>query len=791
MTQPADRQLVYQDPSRPVEERVQDLLERMTIEEKIAQLGSAWVYQILERNSFSEAKARELMAHGIGQITRMGGASNLRPLESARLANTIQDWLIANTRLGIPAMIHEECCSGYMALSATCFPQAIGVAASWNPDLVEEMSAVIKTQMRSVGAHQALAPVLDVTRDPRWGRVEETFGEDPYLIAEMGSAFVRGLQGKDWSEGVLATGKHFVGYGMGEGGMNWAPAHIGPRELYEVYIFPFEAAIKTADMASIMNGYHELDGVPCGANRELLIGFLREKLGFAGLIVSDYFAVDQLATYHNIARDKKEAAKIGLESGIDIELPSTDCYSEPLRQALESNELSMERFNEAVALMLRTKFELGLFENPHVVPDSAPSVFDTPEQRALARQIARESIVLLKNEGDLLPLDKATRSIAVIGPNADSTRNLVGDYAYPAHIETLLETQDENLLGGQQTRPDTIIMVEDFVEIISVLDGIRAKLGPDTEIRYAPGVQTVLDKSTEGFAEAVEIARQSDVAIVVVGEKSGLTASCTCGEARDRAELGLPGVQQQLVEAIHATGTPVVVVLVSGRPQAVPWIAEHIPAILHAWLPGEEGANAIADVLFGDYNPGGKLPISVPVGVGQVPVFYGHKLSGGRSHWKVDYVEMSTKPLYEFGFGLSYTRFEYANLSLSTGQAAAGDQVEIRLDVTNTGARAGDEIVQLYCRTPDASITRPVKELKGFTRVSLEPGETRTVVFTLAVNQLAFLDQNMQFGIEPGTIEVMIGSSSNDIRLNGSFEITGPKTDVSDSKVYFSTVRVE
>jgi len=675
-----------------------------------------------------------------------------------------------------------------MALSATCFPQAIGVASTWNPDLVEEMTAVIRTQMRAVGAHHALAPVLDVTRDPRWGRVEETMGEDPYLVARMGVAYVRGLQTDDWRKGILATGKHFVGYGMGEGGMNWAPAHIPERELREVYLYPFEAAVKVAGLASIMNGYHELDGVPCGANRALLNDILREQWGFDGLVVSDYFAVNMLADYHHVAVDKQDAAKIALEAGIDVELPNTDCYGDPLVQAVEKGAVDMALLDEIVGRVLRVKFELGLFENPYIDAGRAPEVFDTPEHRALARRIAQESIVLLKNEGDLLPLPKDLRSVAVIGPNAGVVRNLVGDYAYPAHIETLLEQQDRNPFG--QPVPDRIEVVDDFVEIISVLDGIRAKLGGAVEVRYAAGVETVLSESTDGFAEAIEAARASDVAILVVGEKSGLTDDCTCGEARDRAELGLPGVQEQLVRAVYETGTPVVVVLVSGRPQSIPWIVEHVPAVLHAWLPAEEGANAIADVLFGDYNPGGKLPISVPRDVGQVPVFYGHKLSGGRSHWKGDYVDLSARPLFEFGYGLSYTRFEYADLRLSAAQVRAGERLDISVQVRNVGERAGDEVVQLYVRDIASTVTRPVKELKGFKRVHLAPGEARTVTFSLAANQLAFYDRDMRYIVEPGTIEVMVGSSSEDIRLTGSFTITGETQDVSADQVFFSEVTV-
>lgn len=787
MSQGTVNKLPYRDPARPVEARVSDLLSRMTLEEKSAQLGSRWVYELLKEMRFSEPKARQLLGQGIGHITRIGGASSLGPKESAELANAIQSFLINETRLGIPAIVHEESCAGYMALGATCFPQAIGVAGTWDPDAVERMGEVIRTQMRACGAHHALAPVLDVTRDPRWGRVEETFGEDPYLVARMGSAYVRGLQGDDLLEGIIATGKHFVGYGISEGGMNWAPAHIPRRELLEVFVSPFEAAIKVAKMWSVMNGYHELDGVPCGSSGELLNELLRQQLGFTGLVVSDYFAVDQLCSYHHVARDKQEAARLALNAGIDIELPSTDCYGLPLQQAVRAGKISEELVDRAVRRVLTAKFLLGLFEHPFVKVGRAVEVFDTPAHRSLARSLAQKSVVLLKNDGDLLPLKKDIRAIAVIGPNADSVRNLVGDYAYPAHIESLVEMAADHPFGAPV--PEKVDLVEHFVPIISVLEAMRRSVSPDTQVRYAKGCDVRSD-SREGFAEAVTLARQSEVAVLVVGGKSGLTDDCTCGEARDRAELGLPGVQQELVQAIYETGTPVVIVLIDGRPLALPWIAEHIPAVLHAWLPGEEGANAVSDVLFGDYNPGGKLPISIPRDVGQVPVYYNHKVSGGRSHWKGDYVEMSAKPLYPFGYGLSYTRFGYDNLDITPRQTGAGGTVDVSVDVTNTGSREGDEVVQLYVRVPAASVTRPVKELKGFARITLAPGQRKRVTFHLTANQLGFYDRRMDFVIEPGTVEVMVGSSSEDIRAAGSFEITGAATTIGAAKAFFCTVEV-
>lgn len=788
MNNKTEQQAVYLDPTQPVERRVADLLSRMTLAEKIAQMGSRWVYELFENMAFSEQKAQELMGQGMGQITRIGGASSLGPAASAELANNIQKFLVEQTRLGIPAMVHEECCSGYMARDATCFPQIIGVASTWSPELVADMAAVIRAQMRAVGAHQGLSPVLDVARDARWGRMEETYGEDPYLVARLGVAYVEALQGENFKQGILATGKHFVGYGISEGGMNWAPVHLPARELREVYMFPFEAAVKEANLASIMNAYQELDGVPCGSSRELLTNILRGEWGFDGLVVSDYFTINQLIDYHHVAPNKDEAALMAMEAGLDVELPTTDCYGPRLQQAVERGLVPEPLIDQVVSRILKMKFELGLFENPYVDAQQAAAVFDTPEQRALARHIAQQSIVLLKNEGSLLPLNKELATIAVIGPNADNVRHLIGDYAYPCHIETLAEMRDQGNAFGNPV-PEKVELIDNFVPIISILEGIRGQVSANTRILYAKGCD-VLGESREGLAEAIEAARSADVAIVVVGDKAGLTDGCTTGEARDRAELGLPGIQEELVRAIYDTGTPVVAVLVNGRPLAVPWLVEHVPAIVEAWLPGEEGAAAVASVLFGDINPSGKLPVSVPRGVGQVPVFYAHKPSGGRSHWKGDYVEMSSKPLFPFGHGLSYTHFTYANLRIEPRPVEIDGQVRISADISNSGERAGDEVVQLYLHDAAASITRPVKELKGFKRLSLEPGQTKTVTFTVPVSALGFYNRDMAFVVEPGLVEVLVGASSEDIRLSGSFEITGDTTDISASKTFFSTAEV-
>lgn len=772
----------YRDPRLAIDERVRDLLARMTLEEKLAQLGGVWGLSLTDAGRFSETKAKDLLRHGIGHIARLAGASVLTPRESASLANVLQRFLRESTRLGIPAIVHEESCAGYSARAATCFPQVIGIASTWEPQLVEEMARVIRSQMRAVGAHQALAPVLDVARDPRWGRTEETFGEDPYLVARMGTAYVRGLQGDSLRSGIVGTGKHFVGYGAPEGGLNWAPAPLPRRELLERFVPPFAAAIHEAGLASVMNAYHEIDGVPCGASRELLDGLLRTQLGFDGVVVSDYFTLQTLVSYHHVAENESEAARRGLEAGIDLELPVLAYYGEPLRQAIESGRVPLAWVDRSVARVLRMKFELGLFEQALVDADAAPAHFDTPTQRELARRIALKSIVLLQNRGELLPLDPGLGRIAVIGPCADSARLMQGDYHYPTHLEVLSKT-------GPPGAADELTLDELFVPMVTVLDGIRAAVTDGCEVHSARGCEILTD-STRDFEEAVELARGADVAIVVVGGRSGLVEGCTSGEFCDRAELGLFGVQTELVLAVVATGTPTVVVLINGRPLALSRLVDDVPALLEAWLPGEEGGHAIADVLFGRSSPAGRLPVTLPRAVGQLPLYYNHKPSGARSPLHGDYVDLSTQPLFPFGHGLSYTHFEYKDLQLGARELPATGTLEISLDVTNAGERAGEEVVQLYVRDCVASLTRPVKELKGFLRLGLEPGETRTAVFELDLGQLAFYDADMVFLVEPGTVEIMLGSSSEAIWLRGEIEITGPPRRLRSIDVAPTRVRV-
>ena len=754
------------DPEMPIERRVAALLAEMTIAEKVAQLGSAWVFEFLTGDDLEPGTVRRVSPNGVGQITRIAGASDYTADVAARVANQIQRQLVEDTRLGIPAIVHEEICSGLMGRGATVFPQAIGVACTFDPSLNERIADAIRVQMRSAGAHQGLSPVLDVCRDPRWGRTEETYGEDPYLVARMGSAFVDGLQGETLADGVIATAKHLVGYGASDGGMNWAPVHLPERELREVFLHPFEDAVRSHDLRSVMNAYHELDGVPCAANDWLLQDVLRGEWGFDGIVVSDYFAIDQLDVYHHVVSGKEDAAVLGLESGIDVELPSTDCYADALIAAIESERIPLSTIDEVVGRILRLKFELGLFENPYVDEAAALAAADTPHHRALAREIARKSVVLLAND-EVLPID-APGSIAVIGPNADDVRNLYGDYSYPSHVESLLEMRTTDNVFDIPI-PDDFGVSELTIDAPSIVAALRARFGG--AVRHARGCG-VNDDDRSGFAEAVDLAASSDVVVLVVGDKAGLTVDCTSGESRDRSSLDLPGVQEELARAVLDTGTPVVTVLVSGRPCGSELVHERSAAVIAAWLPGEEGAEAIADVLTGVVNPGGKLAMSFPRSVGQIPVFYGHKVSGGRSHWKGDYVDGPTSPLYPFGHGLSYTSFQLDDATVETPTVGASDRIAVSVAVTNTGSVAGDEVVQLYVSDTGASVTRPVIELKSFVRVSLDPCQTRRVRFEVPVAQLGFYDASMDYVVEPGPIDIHIGTSSADRFCAGTVTVT-------------------
>ena len=738
---------------------IEEVLSCMTQEEKVAQLGSIHAHQLIENGQFSQKKAREFLKNGIGQIARVAGEVDIKPERAAELVNEIQKFIKEKTRLHIPAMIHEECLSGFTSWGATVFPQPIGMASTFDSETIQKMTSVIGKQMRALGVHQGLSPVLDIPRDPRWGRTEETFGEDPYLVSRMASAYIKGLQGEDFQSGVIATAKHFPAYGISEGGRNQAPAHVSERELREVFFFPFEVAVKEGRVGSIMNAYHEIDGIPCAASKFFLTKILREEWGFEGLVVSDYAAIRMLENFHRVAATSKEAAIKALEAGIDVELPDFDCYGEPLLEAVKEGLISEEVLNESVRRVLRTKFLLGLWEKQKIKvnPEKAREALDSPDDRSLAREVARKSMVLLKNDG-VLPLNKDLGTIAIIGPNAESTRSLHGDYSYTVHIPSV-----QRLKGKQD------VLEEDAVKTVSVLEGIKGKVSVSTRILYTQGCD-LLNPSIDVFHEALLIAKQSEVIIAVMGEKSGLFSNCLSGEGSDRTDLNLPVVQQNLLQTLKELEKPIVLVLVNGRPLSLKWEKENIQAILEAWYPGEEGGNAIADVIFGDFNPGGKLPISLPESVGQIPIYYNRKPSSFSK-----YINVEAQALFPFGHGLSYTKFAYSDLKITPFKVSSLEKVKISFKIKNTGSREGDEVAELYIHDQIASVERPVKELKGFKRFTLQPGEEKEVIFILFPEQLVFYDESMRLVLEPGVFEVMIGSSSEDIRLSGEFEVLKEK----------------
>jgi beta-glucosidase len=755
----------------PSEQTIKVIISKMTIEQKVAQLSSVWVYELLDRNGFSYDKARKILRNGIGQITRIGGASNLSPMESAKLCNEIQKFILENTELKIPAMVHEEACSGYMAMGATIFPQAIGISCTMDLDAIKDMGSVIGRQMLCVGAHQALAPLLDITRDARWGRMEETFGEDPYLTSQIGIAFIKGLQGDEINKGVIATGKHFAGYGLSEGGMNWAPAHIPERELREFILRPFEAAVKEGHLGSIMPAYNEIDGIPVHSNGTLINSILNSEWGFSGIVVSDYFAIAMLEDYHHIAKNRGEAASLALNAGVTIELPNTDAYGESLISAIREGRVSESILDHEVAKVLRYKFAMNLMTDPLVDTTKVRDVFEDPYNYELSLKLARESLVLLKNSNNTLPLKKNCIKIAVVGPNSNSVRNLLGDYAYPCHIENLIETKKEGNVFSQPL-PEDISMDGLIGEYPTVLDSIIEKIDDSGSVLYSHGCDINGDNEG-GIKEAIEIASKADTVIIVVGDKAGLTLECTSGESRDRSDLNLPGVQEKLIEELTKIGKKTVVVLINGRPVTGKWF-DRVDSIIEAWFPGVQGGRAIADVIFGDYNPSGRLTVSYPFTVGQMPLYYNHPPSAGRSHWHGDYVDSLAGPRYPFGYGLSFTQFKYISSECKlkwNENVPTNSTIAVKVKISNLGNLSGSEVAQIYVRTKSTKFTRPVKELKAFRRTGIDPRKAVTINFTIPLDILAYYDPGNGWFLEKGEIDILIGTSSEDIRFRESVTI--------------------
>jgi len=753
----------YLDPTLPVERRIDDLLARMTLEEKVGQMLCLWQGKRAITDSqgrFDPSRPPRWFRIGIGRIERTNEGHGARA--QAEYTNAIQRWVKDSTRLGIPVLFNEEALHGLEAEQATSFPQAIALASTWNPELVERAFAVAAAEARARGVHQVLAPVVDVARDPRWGRIEETYGEDPYLAARMGVAAVRGFQGTEAVVGpshVLATLKHMTGHGQPESGTNVGPAPYGERTLRDVFLYPFEVAIKEAGARSVMPSYNEVDGVPSHANRWLLHDVLRGEWGFDGVIVSDWFAIPQLADLHHVATDRADAARRALAAGVDVELPDVQAYGTLVDQ-VRQGRVPEATIDSVVRRLLRPKFELGLFENPFVDPGEADRISGAAASRTLALDAARQAITLLKNDRQLLPLaaDRLSR-VAVIGPHAAEV--LLGGYA-----------------GGPR-------------KAVSILEGIRARLGARATVEYAEGTRITEDSTftrepqphlggtrsharagadrvvvpdaasnARRRAAAVALARRSQVAIVVVGDNEMTSREAyAANHLGDRADLGLPGQQEELVRAVLATGTRTVLVLIHGRPLSIPALVDRVPAILDGWYLGQETGTAVAEALFGDINPGGKLPVTVARHVGQLPVFYNYKPSARRG-----YLFDTTRPLFAFGYGLSYTRFAYANLRVMPARIGTHERTAVSVDVTNTGTRAGDEVAQLYIRDAVSLATRPVKELRGFRRVPLQPGETRTVTFEIGPEQLAYHGPDMKRVVEPGQFEVMVGGNSVDVQ---------------------------
>ncbi|MFC4310976.1 glycoside hydrolase family 3 N-terminal domain-containing protein [Steroidobacter flavus] len=745
----------YKDPAAPVEQRVQDLLSRMTLEEKIAQITAVWASknELLDaKGNFSPEAARRLYPAGIGHFTRpsdrQGVGSPLKTpfrneRETVELINAIQRHAARNTRLGIPVLFHEEGLHGFQALGGTSFPQAIALASSWDPALLERVFTVVGREIRARGSQLVLAPVVDVARDPRWGRFEETYGEDPYLVSTMGVAAVHGFQGTTLplaKDRVFATLKHMTGHGQPESGTNVGPANISERILREVFFPPFRAAV-AANAQAVMPSYNEIDGVPSHANRWLLQDILCGEMGFKGAIVSDYFAIKELIDVHHITTDPVDAAVRALKTGVSSDLPNGESYA-LLPKALAEGRIQQADIDRAVADMLRLKFLAGLFEQPYADAKYAEKITGNAEARALALEAARKTTVLLKNDGVLPLRADGLKTLAVIGPNA-------------ARVE----------LGGYSNVPK---------HVVTLLDGIKAKLGQRVNVVSAEGVRltesgdwytdevvrTKREDNLERIKEAVKVAQGADAIVLAIGGSSALHREAWAkNHLGDSLTLGLTGEQNELAEAMFALGKPVVVVLINGQPLSIPEVVAKANGVIEAWYAGQEGGTALADILFGDTNPGGKLPVTVARDVGQLPYFYNQKPSAHRG-----YHFESKEPLFPFGFGLSYTKFELGAPQLSSARINANGNVKVSVDVRNTGSRAGDEVVQLYVRDVASNITRPVKELKAFRRVSLQPGASTTVEFTLAKEAFAYWNQEMKYMIEPGEFTIMTGPNSVDLK---------------------------
>lgn len=783
-TVPVDEGASYRDPGLPIGDRVADLLSRMTIEEKAAQIAAPFGTAV---------DVHRPPAEGWGATVAGLATLGVVPREAATAGNELQRKHVEDTRLGIPVLISEEALVGLKVRGATTFPDAIAQAATWDPELIEAMGRVIGTHMARIGVRQALSPLADVARDPRWGRVEETYGEEPYLVGSMATAFVRGLQNADPEAPLVAAMKHFIGYGASDGGRNTDAAHIGPNELREVHATPFEMAIRAGGARGIMPSYNSIDGVPVTGSRKMLRDLLRDELGFDGIVISDLEAVSQLHSKHGTAADVVHAFAQALQAGVDLDLDN-HVSTEVILEAVREGILTEAELNRAVDSVLRTKFALGLFERPYVDVDDVPESLDSDSERALARTIAEKSTILLKNSpvnGEpILPLSDAPRTIAVIGPNADRPMGQLGNYSYQVLDSmtkkfALAANPQARMETSEDTGADSAQLLVETVPLVSFLDGIRARAGADTTVLYAQG-SPVAREDRSGFEEAVRAASTADVAVVVLGDQSGIGNYATVGEGIDSIDAALPGVQRELVEAVVASGTPTVLVLSHGRAYVLGDLVEKVPAIISSLFAGEEAGSAVASVIFGDVNPAGRLPIALLKDVGAAPIPYWRTLQPGT------YVNGSTAAAFGFGHGLSYTTFQYRDLAFAAAEVAVDGAVELSFTVVNTGERAGDEVVQVYGRDVVATTVRRGRVLLGFQRVHLEPGEAVRVAVQVPASMFAVWSADSGWAVEPGEVRFYVGGSSVQTPLQGSVNLTGENLPLASAdRALFSTVKTE
>lgn len=777
---------IYLDPGSPVEDRVTDLLSRMTLEEKAGQVAAPFGAVVDVHNPPSM---------GWGNVTAALSTLDAPPRETARAARELQRKHVEDTRLGIPVLLAEEALLGLKVRDATVFPDAIAQAATWRPELVEQMAQLIGRQMAQLGVRQALSPLADVARDPRWGRVEETYGEDPYLVGSMATAFVRGLQDADPATPLIATLKHFIGYSASDGGRNTDAVHLGERELHEVHSVPFEMAIQDGGARGIMPSYSTVDGLPVTGASEFLRDLLRSELGFDGLIISDLGAVKQLHTKHRTAEDGRHALAQAFHAGVDLELDN-GVSSEEIVSAVHEGVLDEVDLDRAVSSVLRAKFRLGLFENPYVDLDAVPETFDSAEGRALSRRIAEQSVILLRNEPidgrAILPLGPEPKTIAVIGPNADRLMGQLGNYSYPVldsgtkrwiYAADPLAKPDvlTDLMGLEG--PDDANLLVGAVPVVTFLEGIKRRAGADTTVLYVQG-STVATDDRSGFGEAVEAAAAADVAVVVVGDQAGINGFGTVGEGLDSSTCALPGVQRELVEAVVASGTPTVVVLSHGRAFVLDWMVEKVPAIVSSFFGGEEAGNAVASVLFGDVNPAGRLPIALPRSAGTAPAPY------GRGVTESSYVDGGGGSLFPFGHGLSYTNFEYRDLHV-VPFVATDASVRLSFTVTNVGERAGEEVVQVYGEDVVARTARRGPTLVAFRRIALEPGGAAHMSVEIPTTLFALWSRPGEWIVEPGALKIFVGGSSSDVPLQGDVTLTGAEHRTALRRALTSVVTTE